>query len=805
MIELKHGMYKIRPAASQELHLLIVEDLMEDVELILHILKSDGIKFTYDYYIAKSYLDYRQLLKDNVYDAILSDYRVVHSDIFEMLGLLQQSEQEIPLILITEELQEKEALKVLKAGVNSYILKNKLFTLSIILERANAEYRLKKEQKLAMKKLEKQVQHKAKKTAITSQLKPMKMLEFMHNITEGKQAKKARLENEPRLRVLMENTTDLTWIIDPYGNSSYVSPSVTKILGYVPEEVVSQSIFDLIHINDLLSVTCTLNKAIKNPNISQTAIEYRVKNSWGYWCFFEGILTNFLDDPGVGGIIINSHNITQRKRTEEKWKHRVFHDALTHLPNRDLFLARLEEKIKDTKCRKKLLFAVLLLDLDRFKVVNNPFGHHIADKLIVIIAKKLKTLLNNGDTVARLSPDQFGILLENISDISDATYIASHINKQLTLPIILDGNEIFINPSIGIALGSTNTSSAEDILQDTEIAAMYNAKNLSKESYQVFSTCMRTQFLKRVQLENDLQSAINNLQHQLFRKQSEFILYYQPIVSLPTNEIIAFEALVRWQHPKLGFISPDEFIPLAEETGLIIPLGLWILREACFQLRKWQDQLPNNYDLKINVNLSVKQLTQVDLIDQIDKIILETQLDAKNLKLEITESSLIENNESIRGKMSQLRARNIDLCIDDFGTGYSSFNYLYNFPINTLKIDRSFVNRIGITNLVNDKLIESTEIIRSIITLCHNLGINVVAEGVETPEQALQLQALKCEYAQGYLFSQPLDMAAATSLVAQINKQKSVISFLNNCVVTFNNYSFSLFGLQMCDPVLLES
>ncbi|MDE5079728.1 MAG: EAL domain-containing protein, partial [Trichodesmium sp. St2_bin6] len=264
-------------------------------------------------------------------------------------------------------------------------------------------------------------------------------------------------------------------------------------------------------------------------------------------------------------------------------------------------------------------------------------------------------------------------------------------------------------------------------------------------------------------------------------------------------------ALVRWQHPKLGFISPDEFIPLAEETGLIIPLGLWILREACFQLRKWQDQLPNNYDLKINVNLSVKQLTQVDLIDQIDKIILETQLDAKNLKLEITESSLIENNESIRGKMSQLRARNIDLCIDDFGTGYSSFNYLYNFPINTLKIDRSFVNRIGITNLVNDKLIEPTEIIRSIITLSHNLGINVVAEGVETPEQALQLQALKCEYAQGYLFSQPLDMAAATSLVAQINKQKSVISFLNNCVVTFNNYSFSLFGLQMCDPVLLES
>ncbi|ABG53894.1 response regulator receiver modulated diguanylate cyclase/phosphodiesterase with PAS/PAC sensor(s) [Trichodesmium erythraeum IMS101] len=771
MIEIKHGMYQIRPAASQELHLLIVEDVMEDVELIIQILKSDGIKFTYDYDIAKSYLDYRQLLKDNVYDAILSDYHVVHSDIFEVLGLLQQSEQEIPLILIAEELEEKEALKVLKAGVNSYVLKNKLFTLSIILERAIAEYKLKKEQQLTIKKLEQQVQQKAKETAITSQLEPIKMLKDMHNITEGKQARKAKLENERRLRALIENTTDLTWIIDAHGTSSYVSPSVMKTLGYVPEEVVSQSIFDLIHINDLLLVTCTINKAIKNPNISQTAIKYRVKNSSGSWCFFEGILTNFLDDPGVRGIIINSHDITQRKLTEERWKYNVFHDALTHLPNHDLFIDRLEEKIKETKCRKKLLFAVLLVDIDRFKVLNNRFGHQITNKLIVMIAKKLKTLLNHGNTVARLSPDEFGILLENISDISDATYIADQINKQLTLPIILDGNEIFINPSIGIAVGSRNISSAEHILQDAEIA-MYHAKNLSRGSHQVFCNSMRSQFLQRVQLENDLQSALNNIQSQSLRKQSEFILYYQPIVSLATNEITGFEALVRWQHPKLGFISPDEFIPLAEETGLIIPLGLWILREACFQLRKWQNQLPNNYHLNINVNLSAKQFAQVDLIDQIDKILLETQLDGKSLKLEITESTLIENNESIRGKMSRLRARNIDLYIDDFGTGYSSFNYLYNFPMNTLKIDRSFINRIGLTNLVNNKSIKTIEILRSIITLSHNLGINVVAEGVETPEQALQLQALKCEYAQGYLFSKPLDMTAATGLVAQINNQK---------------------------------
>ncbi|NEO58825.1 MAG: EAL domain-containing protein, partial [Okeania sp. SIO3B5] len=236
-----------------------------------------------------------------------------------------------------------------------------------------------------------------------------------------------------------------------------------------------------------------------------------------------------------------------------------------------------------------------------------------------------------------------------------------------------------------------------------------------------------------------------------------------------TNNIIGFEALVRWQHPELGLISPVEFIPVAEETGLIIPLGLWVLREACRQLRQWQNEFSHNYHLKMSVNLSVKQFAQVDLIEQIDQILLETQLDGSHLKLEITESVLIENYEFVTEKMSQLRARNIELCIDDFGTGYSSLSYLHRFPMNTLKIDRSFVNRIGVANMVSEGSIDPTEIIRSIITLSHNLGINVVAEGVETIEQVIQLQALKCEYAQGHLFSKPLDMAKATSLLAKIN------------------------------------
>ncbi|MDY7006918.1 MAG: EAL domain-containing protein [Cyanobacteriota bacterium] len=601
----------------------------------------------------------------------------------------------------------------------------------------------------------------AEETVIASQQQLVAMMMLVRNITECKQAEQALRNNELRFRALIENANDLILIIDAEGISRYISPSITRVLGYIPEEAVGQGLFDLIHIDDLSLITHTFNKAIENPGIIQPPIEYRVKHSNGSWCFLEGVVTNLLHAPAVEGIIVNSHDITQRKLIEEQLKHDALHDPLTHLPNRTLFMDRLEQTIKYAERRNNFSFAVLFIDIDRFKVINDSFGHSIGNKLIIAIAEQLKALLSGGDTVARLGADEFVILLEYISGISDATCIANRIHEQLTSPIILEGNEVFITASIGIALNSTNIGSAENLLRDAEIA-MQSAKNMGRGCYQIFCTSMHTQILKRLKLENNLQSALkNNL--------SQFVLNYQPIVSLSTNNITGFEALIRWQHPQLGLISPAEFIPVAEETGLIIPLGLWVLREACQQLRQWQNEFPNNDLLKMSVNLSVKQFAQADLIEQIDQILLETQLDGSNLKLEITESALIENYEFVTEKMSQLRARNIELCIDDFGTGYSSLSYLHRFPMNTLKIDRSFVNRIGVANLVSEGSIDPTEIIRSIITLSHNLGIDVVAEGVETTEQVLQLQALKCEYGQGYLFSKPLDMAKATSLISTIN------------------------------------
>jgi diguanylate cyclase (GGDEF)-like protein len=453
--------------------------------------------------------------------------------------------------------------------------------------------------------------------------------------------------------------------------------------------------------------------------------------------------------PAVRRALNEAEERTKRKRAEEQLLHNAFHDALTGLPNRALFIDRLRQSIRRIRRRRDYLFAVLFLDLDNFKNINDDLGHMAGDQLLIAIARRLEACLRSSDTLARLGGDEFTILLDDIKDISDSIRVANRIYKELTPPFNLDRHEVFTTASIGIALSATGYDQPEDILRDAD-TAMHHAKTFGKTRHEVFDSSMQARATTRLQLETELQQAV---------ERQEFRIYYQPIVSLETSRITSFEALVRWQHPQRGIVSPAEFISVAEKTGLIIPIGQWVLREACRQTRTWQAQFPKNQSLSISVNLSDKQLTQPNLIEQIDQILRETDLDARSLKLEIMENVITENPEPVAKMLLQLRDLGVQFSIDDFGTGYSSLSYLYHFPFDTLKIDQSFISGMGINN-------DNSEIIRTIIMLAYNLGMNVTAEGVETAGQLAQLRNLECEHGQGYYFSRPVDSETASALIA---------------------------------------
>ncbi|HMF56180.1 MAG TPA: EAL domain-containing protein, partial [Pyrinomonadaceae bacterium] len=399
--------------------------------------------------------------------------------------------------------------------------------------------------------------------------------------------------------------------------------------------------------------------------------------------------------------------------------------------------------------------------LDRFKVINDSLGHMVGDQLLVGIARRLEVCLRPGDTVARLGGDEFTILLEDLSDATDAIEIAQRIQRELTVPFNIGGHEVFTTTSIGIAPSSIGYDRAEDILRDAD-TAMYRAKMLGKNRYEVFDKAMHDRAMNLLQMETDLRRAVDR---------QEFFLEYQPIVELKTGKVHGFEALVRWQHPERGMISPLDFIPVAEENGLIIPLGKWVLREACQQLRRWQEQLSDNSSFNLSVNLSSRQFSQPDLVEQIAETIKETAVNPKGLKLEITESMVMENIDTAVDMLMRLRSLNVEISLDDFGTGYSSLSYLHRFPINTLKIDRSFVSRMTESS-------ENAEIVRTIATLARSLEMDVVAEGIEKERQFEQLKALNCEYGQGYLFSEPVayDEAFRLLLEAINNPTHSVLT-----------------------------
>ncbi len=555
-------------------------------------------------------------------------------------------------------------------------------------------------------------------------------------------------ESEERFRSAFDHAAGMALVASD-GRWIQVNHSLCEMIGYEEEELLATSLNAVTHEDDIAALLMQVSRLLEGKvKTFQMELRYMHKHGQAVWALVSVTLVHNSQRESTE-LIFQTQDITDRKRAEERLMHDAFHDVLTGLPNRALFMDHLKLSVERAKRRDSRLFAVLFLDLDRFKIVNDSLGHMVGDQLLVGIARRLETCLRPGDTVARLGGDEFTILLEDLNDAEEAIEVAGRLQKELSLPFNLGGHEVFTTVSIGIALSTTGYERAEEVLRDAD-TAMYRAKTQGKARHELFDKAMHARALNLLQLETDLRRAV---------ERQEFFLHYQPIVSLDTGLIRGFEALVRWQHPERGHVPPIDFIPVAEETGLIIPIGEWVLNAACREVKRWQERFPSHPPLQISVNISGKQLMKSDLIEQVRRVLQETAIEPRALKLEITESIMMENIESAISILNHLRALGVELSIDDFGTGYSSLSYLHRFPISTLKIDRSFVGRMDGNN-------ENAEIARTIVMLARNLDMDVIAEGVETEHQVTQLRALRCEYGQGYHFSKPVDGRAAAALLA---------------------------------------
>ncbi|OYE04121.1 GGDEF domain-containing response regulator [Nostoc sp. 'Peltigera membranacea cyanobiont' 232] len=568
------------------------------------------------------------------------------------------------------------------------------------------------------------------------------------DITERKQILEALARRQQEFKALVENAPDIISRFNTQLRYVYVNPVIENITGISSETFIGKTNAEL-NLPEEFCRICDRKLQQVFQTKQETEFECTLAIASQTRHYHTRLVPELTSDGSVSFVLSISRNITALKLAEAQLIHDAFHDILTGLPNRALFMERLERALMLAKRRADYTFAVLFLDLDRFKVVNDSLGHMIGDQLLTALASRLESCLRVGDTVARIGGDEFTILLDNLKTINDVTSVVERIHQALTSAFQLSGYEVFTTVSIGIALSKGSYNLPEELLRDADIA-MYRAKALGKARHEIFDSTMYAQVTKLLELEMDLRRAV---------ERQEFQVYYQPIVLLETCKIIGFEALVRWQHPQHGLVPPDNFIPLAEETGLIIPIGYWVLGEACRQMRAWQIQFPTDPPLTISVNLSTKQFLQPDLIEQINRTIQETGLEARNLKLEITESVLMENIQSATLMLLQLQEMNIQLHLDDFGIGYSSLSYLHRFPSKALKIDRSFITKIGANG-------ENLEIVQAIVTLAQGLNIDVIAEGVETLQQLAQLRAMKCKYAQGYFFSKPVDSKSIETLIA---------------------------------------
>ncbi len=650
-----------------------------------------------------------QWIKENQVDLVLLDIEMPETSGLDVLSAIRRdyTPAQLPVIMVTGKISSDDMVQALNIGANDYITKPIDFP--VVLAR------------------------------IQTQL-------------SRKHAEEALRESEERYALAALGANDGLWDWDLIKSKIYFSPRWKSMLGWEEHEIGEDpdEWFQRIHPDDVDRVRADIAGHLKEltPHYED---EYRMLHRNGNYLWMLGRGLAVRTNGGKAYRMAGSQTDITRGKVV---------DILTGLPNRVLFMDRLSRSFERARRGRGKAFALIFLDLDSFKLINDSFGHLMGDQLLVAIAGRLEATVRATDTVARfgrnhtiarIGGDEFTILLEDTTNAVDVTRIAERIAKELGEPFAIGSQEVFPTASIGIALYNPNYQSPEEILRDAD-TAMYSAKALGKGRYEIFDANMRANTIARLQLETELRRGI---------ERKEFEVYYQALVSLETGRIWGFEALVRWKHSTRGLVSPNEFIPVAEETGLIVPLGQWVLKTSCQQARIWQARFESGPPLLISVNLSARHFLQPDLVQQCREVLDETQLSHSSLNLEVTESAMMPDPESAIDLMGQLKSLGIKLALDDFGTGYSSLSYLHRFPLDSLKIDRSFVSH----------MMEDDEIVRAIITLGRNLGLKVIAEGVETIDQIKKLKDLGCEYAQGYYFSVPVNAQEATDLLTAQNSR----------------------------------
>ena len=569
-------------------------------------------------------------------------------------------------------------------------------------------------------------------------------------ITARKQAEEALRKSEERYALAALGANDALWDWDVPEDRFYVSERWAEMIGFDPAELGPRPAdwMTRVHPDDRRRLLLQISEHFRGA-VSHLEIEYRLQDRRGAfrWMLMRGVSVR-----GANGEVVrvagSQSDITARRHAEDQLRHDALHDALTGLPNRALFMDRLGQALARMRGRKGSDFSVLFIDLDRFKVVNDSLGHMAGDELLIATARRLLRCVRPEDTVARLGGDEFTVLLEDVPDAAEAGRAAERIQRELSAPILIAGQEVVSTPSIGIAHGRADYQAAEEILRDADLA-MYGAKSRGRAIHAEFEPAMHKSAVALLQLESELRRAV---------ERKELTLRYQPVVALSTGLIAGFEALVHWNHPQRGLLRPLEFVPLAEETGMVVQIGEWVLGEACRQTRAWQLKFPLPL-LTVGVNLSARQFLNADVVDTVARALAESGLPPKTLRLELTESMLMDNAGKAALVLAELRALGVSLDLDDFGTGYSSLAYLHNFRLDTLKIDRSFIAHGAEAG-------GNWEIVAAIVNLARGLRLTVIAEGVETDAQLEELRRLGCEYGQGYLFGKPLEACDLEALLA---------------------------------------